>query len=191
LAEAGEIHLAVSDDILNEVNRVLLRPKFGWSQDRVDAAIRQIAGFAEHVEPKQRLDMIVDDPTDNRILECAATSSSDYLVSGDNHLLRVGQYHGCKIVTPAEFLHGTPGQVEIHSQRGANASRGSFDRSSSYSDAVTVFCVNDPAAIQTSYALLNGFKTSTRNISKSRTLRVTTTSPRTRAVAAIIASSSK
>jgi predicted nucleic acid-binding protein len=48
LAEAGEIRLAVSDDILNEVKRVLLRPKFGWSQDRVDAAIRQIAGFAEH-----------------------------------------------------------------------------------------------------------------------------------------------
>jgi predicted nucleic acid-binding protein len=55
LAEAGEICLAVSDDILNEVNRVLLRRKFGWSQDRVDAAIRQIAGFAEHVEPKQRI----------------------------------------------------------------------------------------------------------------------------------------
>jgi hypothetical protein len=33
LAEAGEIRLAVSDDILNEVGRVLLRPKFGWSQD--------------------------------------------------------------------------------------------------------------------------------------------------------------
>lgn len=48
--------------------------------------------------------MIVDDPTDNRILECAATSSSNYLVSGDHHLLKVGQYEGCKVVTPAEFL---------------------------------------------------------------------------------------
>lgn len=47
MAEAGEIRLAVSDDILREVNRVLLRPKFGWSQDGVDAAIRQIGGFAE------------------------------------------------------------------------------------------------------------------------------------------------
>ena len=111
LAEAGEIRLAVSDDILNEVRRVLLRPKFGWSQDRVDAAIRQIAGFAEHVEPKQRIDIVVDDPTDNRILECEAASGSDYLVSGDNHLLKVRQYQGCKIVPPAEFL-------EIQSQVG-------------------------------------------------------------------------
>jgi putative PIN family toxin of toxin-antitoxin system len=111
LAEAGEIRLAVSDDILNEVRRVLLRPKFGWTQDRVDAAIRQIAGFAEHVEPKQRFDIVVDDPTDNRILECAAASGSDYLVTGDSHLLRVRQYQGCKIVPPAEFL-------EIQSQVG-------------------------------------------------------------------------
>ena len=91
LAEAGEIRLAVSDDILNEVKRVLLRPKFGWSQERVDAAIRQIAGFAEHIEPQQRIDIVVDDPTDNRILECAFASGSDYLVSGDNHLLKVRQ----------------------------------------------------------------------------------------------------
>ena len=77
LAEAGEIRLAVSDDILSEVMRVLLRPKFGWSQDRVDAAIRQIAGFAEHVKPRQRIDIIREDPTDNRILECAAESGSN------------------------------------------------------------------------------------------------------------------
>jgi hypothetical protein len=25
-------------------------------------------------------------------------------VSGDNHLLKVGQYEGCKIMAPAEFL---------------------------------------------------------------------------------------
>jgi hypothetical protein len=42
-----------------------------------------------------------------------------------------------------------------------------------------------------SYAPWNGFKTSTRNVAKSRIFRVTTTSPRTRAVAAIIASSSR
>jgi putative PIN family toxin of toxin-antitoxin system len=114
LAEAGEIRLVSK--------RVLLRPKFGWFQDRVDAAIRQIAGFAEHVEPKQRIDIVVDDPTDNRILECAAASSSDYLVTGDNHLLKVRQYHGsrsCRRWSPSRFSRNG----------GANASRGSIKRS--------------------------------------------------------------
>ncbi len=104
MAADGLIRLAVSDDILNEVERVLRRPKFGWSQDRIDAAVREISGFTEHVEPTQRLDVVTVDPTDNRILECATASGSEYLVSGDKHLLRVGQYRGIKIVPPADFL---------------------------------------------------------------------------------------
>jgi predicted nucleic acid-binding protein len=59
---------------------------------------------AGHGDPKQRIDVITEDPSDNRILECAAASGSDYLVSGDKHLLKVGQYQRFKIVPPAEFI---------------------------------------------------------------------------------------
>jgi uncharacterized protein len=104
MAEAGEIRLAISDDILNEVERVLRRPKFGWTQEQVGGAIRGLSAFAEHVEPKQCTDVVKEDLTDNRILECAAASGSEYLVSGDKHLLKVGQYQGVKIVTPADFI---------------------------------------------------------------------------------------
>jgi putative PIN family toxin of toxin-antitoxin system len=110
MAAEGAIRLAVSDNILNEVERVLRRPKFGWSQERIDAAVRQISGFAEHVEPKQRIDIVKEDPTDNRIIECAAASGSEYLVTGDRHLLKIGQYQGVKMTTPSEF-------VEIKQQR--------------------------------------------------------------------------
>ncbi len=89
MAEDGAIHLAVSDAILDEVERVLRRDKFGWPEGEIDKAIRQITRFTEHVEPKQRIDAVKEDPTDNRILECAAASSSDYLVSGDKHLLKL------------------------------------------------------------------------------------------------------
>ena len=67
-------------------------------------SIRQITRFTEHVEPKQRIDAVIEDPTDNRILECAAASGSDYLVSGDKHLLKLGQYQGIKIVSSADFI---------------------------------------------------------------------------------------
>ena len=110
MAEAGEIRLAISDDILNEVERVLQRPKFGWTQKQVDGAILGLSVFAEHVEPKQRIDVVKQDPTDNRILECAAASGSEYLVTGDKHLLKVGQYRGVKIVTPADFIEVIAGQ---------------------------------------------------------------------------------
>jgi len=111
MAEDGEIRLAVSDAILEEVARVLRRPKFGWPEEEIRQALNQITRFSEHVHPKQRIDIITEDITDNRILECAAASGSDYLISGDKHLLKVGQYQGFKIVTPAEF-------IEIHAQHG-------------------------------------------------------------------------
>jgi hypothetical protein len=40
MAESGENRLAISDDILVEVERLLIRPKFGWTPDQVDDAIQ-------------------------------------------------------------------------------------------------------------------------------------------------------
>jgi len=104
VAEEGKIRLAISDDITKEIGRVLRREKFGWPNEEIDRALRAISYFTEHVEPTQRIDAITEDETDNRILECAAASGSDYLVSGDKHLLKLGQYQRVKIVTPADFL---------------------------------------------------------------------------------------
>jgi len=111
MAEDGVIQLVVSDAILDEVVKVLRREKFGWEEEEIRRSLRQISRFAEHVEPKQRVDVVKEDPTDNRIIECAAASGSDYLVSGDKHLLKVGQYQGFKIVPPEEF-------VEIQARQG-------------------------------------------------------------------------
>jgi uncharacterized protein len=70
MAEDGAIHLAVSDAILDEVERVLRRDKFGWPEEQIDKAIRQIARFTEHVEPKQRIDAVKEDPTGLRAFSC-------------------------------------------------------------------------------------------------------------------------
>ena len=57
------------------------------------------------MQPVQTLDVVETDPSDNRILECAAAGKSDYIVSGDmRHLLPLGHYRGIPIVKVAEFL---------------------------------------------------------------------------------------
>lgn len=40
MAKASEIRLTISDDILNVVERVLMRPKFGRTQDQVDDVLK-------------------------------------------------------------------------------------------------------------------------------------------------------
>jgi uncharacterized protein len=104
LAEEGVISLAVSDPILDEVARVLRRPKFGWPEDQILRALDQISRFAEHVEPRQTLSVITADPSDNRILECAVAARSNYIVSGDNHLVKLARFELIEIVTTADFL---------------------------------------------------------------------------------------
>jgi predicted nucleic acid-binding protein len=59
---------------------------------------------ATFVDPQIKLDVIEDDPDDNRVLECALTGGATYIISGDTHLLNVKEYQGIVILSPAGFL---------------------------------------------------------------------------------------
>ncbi len=52
----------------------------------------------------QQLDVVKDDPEDNRVLECALASGSRYIVSGDKHLLRIGRHGSLEILKVRNFL---------------------------------------------------------------------------------------
>ena len=104
LAEEGEFRLDVSDAILQETLRVLCE-KFQWNEEALRQAEEDIRSYTHHVTPTASLDVIKADAPDNRILECAASAKSDYIVTGDTrHLLPLGQYAGIPIVKPAAFL---------------------------------------------------------------------------------------
>jgi predicted nucleic acid-binding protein len=51
-----------------------------------------------------RLDVVKQDPDDNRILECAVSAGSQFIVTGDKHLLRLRTYDGMRIITVSDFL---------------------------------------------------------------------------------------
>jgi predicted nucleic acid-binding protein len=52
----------------------------------------------------QKLNVIADDPDDNKIIECAVAAGADVIVSGDKHLLRLGQYRGIRIMKLRQLL---------------------------------------------------------------------------------------
>lgn len=102
-ARNGDFRLFTSDPILDDVARVL-RDKFSWELDRLTEAIVDLAAFTTEVAPTMTLAVIEADPDDDRILECAVASSSQYIVTGDKDLLRLGAYNSIQIVTVADFL---------------------------------------------------------------------------------------
>jgi hypothetical protein len=57
MAIDGEIEVAVSDPIIQEVRRHLLG-KFGWSEPRAAEAVESIAEFAKHVTPTETIDTV-------------------------------------------------------------------------------------------------------------------------------------
>jgi uncharacterized protein len=67
----------------------VLRDKFRWSEEAVALAKDRLADFTKTIQPGQAVKLAEADPTDNRILECALAAKSDYIVTGDNHLLKL------------------------------------------------------------------------------------------------------
>ena len=67
----------------------MLLEKFGWSDAKVDEALPRLWRMGELVIPRNKGNAVLDDPDDNRILECALSASAMFVVSGDRHLLRL------------------------------------------------------------------------------------------------------
>ena len=103
-----DVVLLVSDAIIEEVVDVLARPFFRDKRQisrsdiaRVKHALKMDATV---VSPNTRLEVVGDDPDDNRIVECALDGGADYIVSGDHHLLELKRFRDIQIVTAREFL---------------------------------------------------------------------------------------
>jgi uncharacterized protein len=101
LVREGKINLTVSGAILDEMADVLAR-KFAWPPEDITEARRRVQQMARTVTPAAQLDVVKEDPDDNRILECAVSAGSDYVVTGDNHRLR--RYDAIRILSVADFL---------------------------------------------------------------------------------------
>ncbi len=104
LAKAHIIQLVISDAILEEMGTVLRGDKFAWPEPEIRKAQKEIAELSERVQPTETLSIITDDPSDNRILECAAAGEVDYIVSGDKHLLKLEQFRNTPILKVTDFL---------------------------------------------------------------------------------------
>jgi putative PIN family toxin of toxin-antitoxin system len=102
-ARRGVFQISISEAVLAEVRRVL-HDKFLWQDARLDEAIAELGAFTTKVEPTETLTVVEANPDDDRVLECAVTAGSRYIVTGDNDLLRLGAYTNIQIIRVADFL---------------------------------------------------------------------------------------
>ena len=98
-----KIRIITSPVILLEISQKL-KQKFKWSQNKIFTVIKTLVESTKVVQPKIKIRAVRTDKSDDKIIEAAAAGRTKYIVSGDQHLLKIKQYQKIKIVTPQEFL---------------------------------------------------------------------------------------
>ena len=100
--------VVLSGSILVELRRCLdyprLRKHISLTDPEIDRWILALELIADMVTPKRWIQAVPDDPDDDHLLAAAIEGRAAFLVTGDRHVLTLGEYEGIRIVTPAGFL---------------------------------------------------------------------------------------
>ncbi|KKU28722.1 MAG: Toxin-antitoxin system toxin component, PIN family [Candidatus Amesbacteria bacterium GW2011_GWA2_47_11b] len=88
--------------LMAELSEVVHK-KFPFRDADLEYFEEQMKVDFEIVRPRKVLSA-VRDVGDNKVLEGAVEGECEYIVTGDEDLLILGNYKGIKIVTPAEFM---------------------------------------------------------------------------------------
>ncbi|HLD07090.1 MAG TPA: putative toxin-antitoxin system toxin component, PIN family [Candidatus Nanoarchaeia archaeon] len=100
---ASDAQICTTQDILEETAEVLERD-FGYNKSEAQNIIGRILLIVMLVKPDEEVEIIADDPDDNKVIACAVASSSEYIITYDLHLLRLREYKGIRIVKPEELV---------------------------------------------------------------------------------------
>ena len=93
--------------MINELVKVLM-VDFRQPDQFVERQVNLLLAYSEIIEPKIKANAVPEDPKDNMVIECALSAGADYIITGDNHLLKLKEFKGIKILTPKEFLAQNP-----------------------------------------------------------------------------------
>ena len=98
----NDAKIYTTKEILEEFSKVLKRD-FKYNEEKVNERINSVLSFVSLVVVRNKINIVKEDSDDNKILECAIESNSEYLLTYDNHLLKIKEYKGIKILKPEEF----------------------------------------------------------------------------------------
>ena len=104
--ETGRLEVIVSPQIMAELRRVAederlaarLRP------EALEVLLRALTENAEVVAGELELPGVTEDPDDDMVVACAVEGNAAYIITRDQHLLRMSAYRDIVVVRPEEFV---------------------------------------------------------------------------------------
>ncbi len=107
LAWRNRIVMVVSQGVLTELRDVLQRPQIAKKYSVAASAghfVDSIEKFAQVSPGEIPVEVELDDPRDRHVLAGAVEAQCQFIVTGDQHLLRLAEYQGIRVVTPRVLL---------------------------------------------------------------------------------------
>ena len=100
----GKAVLFLSPVLLQEFARVIAYPRLKKHVPKPEDLIKTLESMAVFVSPKELVAIVEEDPSDDRVLECALAADADLIVSGDEHLLKLRKFCGIPVVSTKAAL---------------------------------------------------------------------------------------
>ena len=96
----GRLHLYYTEQIRREISLILRNIK---APEHYRQDVNEILARGTELTAVGNVHVVEDDPDDDKFLECALLAHADYLVTSDDHLLRLGSFEGTGILKPSEL----------------------------------------------------------------------------------------
>jgi putative PIN family toxin of toxin-antitoxin system len=107
MARAGTVEGVTCQELLDELAEKL-EAKLSFTPDQVVETLADLMTFLRLVSIPGMLKVVLADPDDDKVLECAEVAGASHIVTGDRrHLLPMGAYNRIPIVSAADFLATT------------------------------------------------------------------------------------
>ncbi|MGD0283431.1 MAG: putative toxin-antitoxin system toxin component, PIN family [Dissulfurispiraceae bacterium] len=96
--------LSINQEILSVLHRDYIYIKYNLTEEIIDEISAFLFEGTILTEDRYLLSKVKKDPKDDKFIACALEGEADYVVSGDNHLLRLKHYRGIQIIDAQDFL---------------------------------------------------------------------------------------
>ena len=97
------LRFVLSMEIIDELIRVLEK-KFKVDPELTRDYVLRLNELSDIVTPRKLPGKLVRDREDVKVIECAHSGHSDYIVSGDRDLLSLKRYQQTRILSPSELV---------------------------------------------------------------------------------------
>jgi putative PIN family toxin of toxin-antitoxin system len=104
----GRYTLVLSLYLVDELAHVLtyhrITERVRLTQEELEGILAALLAQAELTPGELQLPGVTRDPKDDPVVACAVEGQADYIVSGDQDLLVLGEHEGIRVVAPRQFM---------------------------------------------------------------------------------------